>query len=79
MKIYICDVVSECVHTGQAEKFACMTTVGIEPATFGMLVQCSTISSSFDISVLRSCFDSVYGVMHTDIEGTRLSCKISHT
>ena len=30
VKIYVCDVVSECVHTGQAEKF------GIEPATFGL-------------------------------------------
>ena len=27
----------ECVHSGQAE--VCLTTVGIEPATFGYLVQ----------------------------------------
>ena len=42
MKIYVCDVESECVHTGQAEKFAWPYAVGIEPATFGLLVQCST-------------------------------------
>jgi hypothetical protein len=40
VKIYVCDVVSECVHTGQAEKHVCLTAaVGIELATFGLLVQ----------------------------------------
>ena len=57
----------ECIHNGQAEKFAWQPTVGIEPATFGILVQCSTN------------WATVNTLIYIDIEETRLSSKISPT
>jgi hypothetical protein len=62
MKIYVCDVVSECVRTGQAAQKVCLTAVGIDPATFGLPVQSSTNraprSSRFEWVILILFFSS---------------------
>ena len=56
---------SMCVHTGQAEKFAKLASVGFRRATFGMLMQRSCQLSyeaksvrMNDISELTSSFDN---------------------
>ena len=52
------------IHTGQAWKI-CMSTVGIEPTTFGILAQCSanwaTRSGRFEYVIFRN---RVYSVLY---------------
>ena len=44
----------EYVHTGQGEN--CFTMVGIEPATFGLLVQCSVLYQlSWEVKWVPAC------------------------
>ena len=43
MYVNVGDASLSMCHTGQAKIFS-LTTVGIEPATFGLLVQCSQLS-----------------------------------
>ena len=38
---YVCGVNTLSVHPQQASLKVCLTTVGFEPVTFGILVQCS--------------------------------------
>jgi hypothetical protein len=58
------------IHTGQAWKI-CLTTVGIEPTTFGILTQCSAsirkVVGSIP-TVVRHIFSSLPGVdiMHSE-------------
>ena len=47
MQQYVCDVVSECVDTGQ------VVAVGIKPATFGLPVQCSTNWINYEVKSVR--------------------------
>jgi hypothetical protein len=57
---------TECIsmHTGQAEKFACMNTVGIEPTTY-MLFQ-----PSYEVKSVQVCGISelsLYSIFDTDV------------